>query len=42
MNNGEAEVRQLVEDWAAAVRRKDLAGIVRNHSPNILAPRGYT
>ena len=34
--NDEAEVRQLVEGWAGAVRRKDLAGILRNHSPNIL------
>lgn len=34
--NGETEVRNLVENWAGAVRRRDFAGILRNHSPNIL------
>jgi uncharacterized protein (TIGR02246 family) len=34
--NDEAEVRRLVENWASAVRKKDFAGILRNHSPNIL------
>lgn len=34
--NDEAEVRRLIEEWAAAVRRKDLAGILRNHSPDML------
>ena len=34
--NAAAEVRQLVEEWAGAVRRNDLAGILRNHSPSIL------
>jgi ketosteroid isomerase-like protein len=34
--NDEAEVRQLVEEWAGAVRRRDLAGILRNHSSDIL------
>jgi uncharacterized protein (TIGR02246 family) len=32
----EAEVRQIVTEWAEAVRRRDLAGIVRHHSPDIL------
>jgi len=32
----EAEVRRIVEDWAAAVRRRDFAAILRNHSPDIL------
>lgn len=35
-NDGETAVRKLVEEWAAAVRRKDLAGILRHHSPDIL------
>ena len=34
--NDAADVRQLVEEWAGAVRRKDLTGILRNHSPSIL------
>lgn len=32
----EAEVRKVVEEWARAVRRKDLPGILRNHSPDVL------
>jgi ketosteroid isomerase-like protein len=32
----ETEIRNLVESWAAAVRRKDFGGILRNHSPDIL------
>jgi uncharacterized protein (TIGR02246 family) len=32
----EAEIRELIETWTAAVRRRDLPGILRNHSPNIL------
>lgn len=32
----EADVRALVEAWAAAVRRKDIAAILRNHSPDML------
>ena len=32
----EAAVRSLVESWAAAVRRKDFDGILRNHSSDIL------
>jgi ketosteroid isomerase-like protein len=32
----EAEIRDLIEAWAAAVRRRDLAGILRNHSADIL------
>jgi uncharacterized protein (TIGR02246 family) len=31
-----AEIRALIESWAAAVRRKDLPAILRNHSPDIL------
>jgi uncharacterized protein (TIGR02246 family) len=32
----EAEVRALVQEWARAVRRKDRAGILRRHSPDVL------
>jgi ketosteroid isomerase-like protein len=28
----EAEIRNLVESWATAVRTKDLDGILANHS----------
>lgn len=29
-------IRNLLEDWASAVRKKDLVGILHNHSPSIL------
>lgn len=32
----EVAVRNLVENWASAVRRRDLGAILRNHSPNML------
>ncbi len=32
----ETEIRQIVEDWASAVRKRDLDGILRNHSPDVL------
>jgi uncharacterized protein (TIGR02246 family) len=32
----EAAIRKQVENWAAAVRRKDLNAILANHSPDIL------
>lgn len=32
----EAAVRSVVENWARAVRRKDLSGILLNHSPNLV------
>jgi uncharacterized protein (TIGR02246 family) len=32
----EAAVRQVVESWAAAVRRKDFAAILQNHSADIV------
>lgn len=32
----EAAIRDLVENWASAVRRKDLDTILLNHSPNML------
>ena len=38
-HNGDRDedaIRRLVEDWASSVRLRDLRGILRNHSPNIL------
>ena len=32
----EAAIRKLVEDWAGAVRRRDLAAILRHHSSDML------
>ena len=32
----EAAIRELLEDWARAVRAKDLKGILANHSPEVL------
>jgi ketosteroid isomerase-like protein len=32
----EAEVRKVVEDWAAAVRRRDLSAVLRHHAADIL------
>jgi uncharacterized protein (TIGR02246 family) len=32
----EAAIRDLVEDWARAVRANNLQGILANHSPDIL------
>jgi uncharacterized protein (TIGR02246 family) len=32
----EAAVRKLIDDWAAAVRRKDMAAILRGHAPDIV------
>ena len=35
-SDDEAAVRDLIEAWAAAVRRKDYEGILRNHSPDLV------
>jgi uncharacterized protein (TIGR02246 family) len=32
----EPAIRSLVEDWAAAVRRKDISGILRHHASSML------
>lgn len=32
----EEAIRNVVESWAAAVRRRDLAGILQNHSSDIV------
>ncbi|HEY4106574.1 MAG TPA: SgcJ/EcaC family oxidoreductase [Polyangiaceae bacterium] len=31
----ETEVRKLIEDWAAAVRNRDVAGILRHHANDL-------
>jgi uncharacterized protein (TIGR02246 family) len=35
-NTDEAAIRQLVENWARAVRARDLDGILAHHSPDML------
>src|SRR5579871_2862034 len=35
-NKDATEIRQLIEAWAAAVRRKDMQGILRHHAADIL------
>ena len=32
----EREIRQLIEDWAAAVRRADMEGILAHHSRDVV------
>jgi len=32
----EVAIRNQIEDWAKAVRERDLAGVLRNHAENIL------
>jgi ketosteroid isomerase-like protein len=32
----EARIRGLIENWAKAVRAKDIDGIMANHAPDIL------
>jgi uncharacterized protein (TIGR02246 family) len=32
----EAAIRDVIESWTAAVRRRDLGGILENHSPDIV------
>jgi uncharacterized protein (TIGR02246 family) len=32
----EAAVRDVIESWTAAVRRRDIEGILQNHSPDIV------
>ncbi|WP_213742353.1 SgcJ/EcaC family oxidoreductase [Bradyrhizobium sp. dw_411] len=41
MNRGqgqseEAAVRSVIESWTSAVRRRDIDGILKNHSPDIV------
>ena len=36
MLNDEAEIRALIEAWAAAVRRRDYDGILRNHTEDFV------
>ncbi len=35
-NANEAQIRKLIEGWAKAVRAKDLAGILANHTDDVL------
>jgi len=35
-DNNTAAIRNVVESWAAAVRRKDYAGILQNHSSDFV------
>ena len=35
-SDDEAAVREVIESWTAAVRRKDYAGILRHHSPDFV------
>ena len=35
-DNDHAEIRELIADWSAAVRRQDCDGVLRNHSRNML------
>ena len=34
--NNEAQIRTLIENWAAAVRNKDMDGILAHHSADIV------
>ena len=34
--DNETQIRQLVEDWASAVRKKDIQKILANHSKDIV------
>ena len=36
VSDDEAAVRDLIEAWADAVRRKDYAGILRSHAPDFV------
>jgi len=35
-NSDEAAIRAHIEAWAAAVRRRDMAGILRNHAADMI------
>ena len=35
-SDDEAAVREVIESWTAAVRRKDYGGILRHHSPDLV------
>ena len=35
-SRNEAEIRELIENWARAVRAKNIDGILANHAPEIL------
>jgi uncharacterized protein (TIGR02246 family) len=35
-DSDEAAVRSVIEGWIASVRRKDLDGVLRHHSPDVI------
>ena len=35
-NEDEAAIRDLIEEWSAAARRKDYDGVLKRHAPDIL------
>lgn len=35
-NTGKQQINNLIQNWAKAVRAKDIGGILAHHSPNIL------
>jgi uncharacterized protein (TIGR02246 family) len=36
MSNNESAIRAIIENWAQAVRERDMDGILANHSPDIV------
>ena len=32
----DAAVRRVIEDWAEAVKRRDLDGVLRHHAPDVV------
>ena len=36
MNQDEEEIRRLIEEWASAVHRGDLAAVVRDHADDLV------
>ncbi len=35
-NTNEAHIREVVEHWASAVRKKDMEAILAHHAPDLL------
>jgi ketosteroid isomerase-like protein len=34
--NDEAQIRALVDDWARAIRAKDVDGVLRHYAPDLV------
>jgi ketosteroid isomerase-like protein len=34
--SADADVRKVIEDWAGAVRRRDIEGVLRHHAPDMV------